>query len=358
MAWLAAVALTLLTVVGVGSLWFTGLQGADEPLRPEQGPSAGDSTPGAQIPVENPRIDELRTDFGPTQAITVEPQAAWKGLDRSFEGTCTISGVVEVVGDRPFPDRWTLVIVPTQHGFEGDRAVRRVIAMEGAQRTFEEHDLPMGGYVVSVEAEGLTSKPQEVLLFKFKGQEHLRGKDHAHFILTLERTGFIDGSVRDAGGSVVGGLLVTLLNLEAREPSQTTTSPAGVWRIENMREGRYRITFGNPARPLVPAEEFTFTGSQQPGPATIVPVTGSIRFLVVGGMGQVLPDARVRGIGTGGGTVDVITGPNGEALARFLLPGKYNLRVGDPTGHSGKLSFDIEGSEREKLVEIPCRLAR
>ena len=56
--------------------------------------------------------------------------------------------------------------------------------------------------------------------------------------------------------------------------------------------------------------------------------------------------------------MDVITGPNGEALARFLLPGKYNLRVADPSGQSGKLSFDIEGSEDEQLVEIPCRPAR
>ena len=108
----------------------------------------------------------------------------------------------------------------------------------------------------------------------------------------------------------------------------------------------------------MPAEEFTFTGSNERRPVCTVPVTGSIRFRVVDGMGRVLPDAHVRGIGTGGGTVDVITGPNGEALARFLLPGSYNLRVTALSGHSGKLSFDLEGNELEKLVEIPCRPER
>lgn len=357
-ALLAAVALVLLTVVGVGALWFGGVQGADQPLQPERGAAGENSTQGRQVPGEEPRIDELRTDFGPTQSITVAQQAPWKDLPRSFKGTGTLSGFVEVAGGGPFPDRWTLLIEPAKIGMHGDLATRRIVEMDAAQRTFEEHDLPLGGYLVSVEAAGFTSTPQDVLLYKLAGQEHLAGKSHVHVSLMLERTGFIDGAVRDANGAVVEGLLVTLENLGTHSRSETTTSPAGVWRVEGMRQGRYRITFGSPARPLVPAEEFTFTDSAERRPDCTVPATASIRFRVVGGMGQVLPDARVRGIGTGGGTVDVSTEPNGEVLARFLLPGKYNLRVSDPTGHSGKLTFDIEGHEREKLVEISCRPAR
>jgi len=66
----------------------------------------------------------------------------------------------------------------------------------------------------------------------------------------------------------------------------------------------------------------------------------------------------VRGIGAGGGTVDVVTGLNGEAVARFLLPGRYNVRVTHAAGHSGKLSFDLDGNEVEKLLEISCRPTR
>jgi hypothetical protein len=358
MASLATLALALLTLVAGGILWFGGPGGGDEALRPKREAVESGSTQGREVPGEEPLVSELRTDFGPTQPISVEQQAAWKDLGRSFAGTCTISGVVEVAGDEPFPDRWTLVIEPTKIGLQGELAARRIVEMDGAQRTFEEHDLPLGGYAVSVEAAGLTSRPQEVLLYKLEGQEHLPGKSHVHLTLRLERSGFIDGAVRDADGAVVEGLLVTLENLGTHLRSETRTSPSGVWRLEDVREGRYRITYGNPERPLVSAEEFTFTSSQLRRPVCTVPVTASIRFLVVDGMGQVLPGARVRGIGKGGGTVDVITGQGGEALARFLLPGTYSVRVDDPTGHFGKLSFDIEGNEVEKLVEIPCRPER
>lgn len=362
LALLAAVALSVLTMVGVGALWFGGVQGANDSLRPERGPAAEGSTQRGQVPggepAEEPRIDEFRTDFGPTQAITVDERAAWKYLDRSFEGTGTLIGSVEVAGGGPYPEHWTLVIEPTKFALGGDIAARRVIEMAGGQRTFEEHDLPLGGYRVSVEAAGLTSRPQEVMLYKIKGQEHLPGKSRVLVTLQFQRTGFIDGAILDADGAIVEDLLVTLTNLATQETRETATSPAGVWRLEDIRAGRYRITFGNPARPLVPAEEFTFTGSEQRRPLCTVPVTSSIRFRVVDGMGRVLPDAKVRGVGTGGGTVDVITGPNGEALARFLLPGSYNVRVSDPEQHSGKLSFHLEGNEVEQLMEIPCRPKR
>ncbi|MFT5153979.1 MAG: hypothetical protein ACI841_003986, partial [Planctomycetota bacterium] len=46
---------------------------------------------------------------------------------------------------------------------------------------------------------------------------------------------------------------------------------------------------------------------------------------------------------------------SGEAIARYLRPGKYQLRVQHHAGGTGKMTVDVDGTERGKIIEIRVR---
>lgn len=290
----------------------------------------------------------------PAGGIEVGRDYEWKQLGRSYDGTCTISGVVEVVAGVTFPQRWTLVIEPSRFGKGGEHATRRVREFGGDVRTFEETDLPMGGYTVSVKAPGRNCRPQEVLLFKVEGHEHLAGKDRVHLVMFMTGAGFLDGAVRDEAGVPVEGLPVVLEEQNTRVRTTTTTSSAGIWRFDDVLDGRYKLFLGDPNRPLLPPEDVTFLGPEHRHPDQVVPVTASVSFAALDEGGLPLPDVHVRGFGGKGGSVDVHTDGDGLALARFLPAGSYEVRASDRTGRSARTSFVLAGDEVEHRIELRC----
>lgn len=306
--------------------------------------------PGRAAPLEG-STDGLLT-HGP---VEVGPPGAYRYEERSYDGTCTISGAVEVVGDLPFPTRWRLVIEPSLVGVAREHALRRERDFDGSFRTFEESGLPMGGYRVYVEAAGLYCAPQEVFAYRFPAHPNLRGKDHIRLTLQLVRAGFMDGAVRDESGAPVEGLGVTLERRRTGLRRRTTTGADGLWRFDDLPDASYRLYLGDPNQPLLPAEDISYVGPQHRHPDQVIPVTASVRFVALDDLLLPIPGASVHGFGKPAGTIDVTTGEDGMALARFLPAGEYWVRVNHSSGVAGRIEFALAGDEVERRIEVHCR---
>ena len=246
------------------------------------------------------------------------------------------------------------MIEPSEFAIGREYAERREVHMDGAQRTFEEHDLPMGGYRVHAQADGMNCRAQEVLFFRVAGDPQGRGKDAARLILHLTRAGFIDGAVTDEAGGTPSGLPVTLELVEDGSRMVVETSPAGIWRFDGVRDGKYRLSFGSAERPLIPPEELIFVGPSQRFPDRVVPVTLELRIRVVDERALPLPGATVRGFGQPSGVIDTVTDEDGIARVPFATPGNYNLRVSHAPDRRGRILFALEGGEPSRTVEVRC----
>jgi len=346
----AALLLVALAGLATGALTLA-LSGLFGPGEPEPvGPSPG--TPSATPPATALETEAEPVGPTPTPRIQVGEDLPYKDMKRSFDGHGQLQGIVEAVGGATFPDRWKLVIEPSKFGTGREHADTRIREFEGNERTFVEVDLPLGGYTVSAVAEGLNSRPQEVLLFALPGTP-TGGKMQAHLILHLTPTGFIDGSVRDAAGAPVGDLPVFLEDTSDKSVRETNTTAAGIWRFDDLRDGRYRLRYGSMERPLIPPRDFTFSAPQRQLTEDEVPVTASVAFHVFDEDGLVVMDARVRGFGRPGGQVVATSGPDGVAVARFLPAGRYQVKADHMQDRlEGKANFELEGDETLQPVQV------
>ena len=284
--------------------------------------------------------------------IEVGAPMPYKDLPRSFEGLGRISGSLEMVGGLEFPPHWTLRIEPSKFGSGREHATSRVIEFDGNETTFDETDLPLGGYTVSAEAEGLNSRPQEVLLFALPGTP-TGGKTHVHLLLQLTPAGFVDGSVRDAAGRPVADLPVILEDASDQSLRETQSTAAGSWRFEGLRDGRYRIFYGSHERPLIPPRTFTFNAPQRLLEEDEIPVTASVAFFVIDKDGLAVMGAKVRGFGRPGGRVQSISGPDGVAIARFLPAGRYHVQADLAEENlAGMADFELRGDEELEPVQV------
>jgi hypothetical protein len=337
---------TLFGLVVLGLLVWGTSSGTPEPLGPERpapGPVAAEDAP--------PRDpEELRA----SSPIEVGADLEYKQYEKVFAGRGTISGAIDTAAGVPFPDSWELVIEPSKFGLGREHAETRVVAMPGAQRTFEEHDLPLAGYRVWARAAGLNCRGQEVLLFKLEGQEHLPGVSHKHLMLRFQRAGMLDGVVRDVNGVALVDLPVFVDETSGDWRAEVRTNGAGAWRVDGLLDGKYQVSLGSRTRPLQPVTEVVFSAPSQHLPDAVLPAMGSVVLRVVDGDGRGLPDAKLRGFGPV--PIDATTDVVGEALQRFLLPGRYQLRAQhDTTAGEGKLDLEVDADDDGRIVEIVCR---
>jgi len=330
------------------------LRGGGAPRPPEVRPS---EAAAPAVPPEDGELvarAPLEGELAPRTSLEIGRDFPWKTAPKSFDGTCTISGTVDVAGDLPFPERWTLVIEPSVFGMGRERAERRTVEMRGGERTFEERDLPMGGYRVSAQADGMNCPPQEVLLFRLADQPQLSGKDHAHLRLQLARAGFVDGSVLDVDGRPVEGLAVTLEDRHDRSRRTVRTGPAGIWRVDDLRDGAYRVLFGPPDRPLIPAEDLGFVGPSHRFPDRVVPRLFAFEVRVLDDGGRPLAAASVRAVGQPLGVVDATTEPDGIARVTHAPAGRYQLRVAAEGGWNGSRIVEIGEAQAGSVIEVRC----
>src|SRR5690242_19253421 len=62
-------------------------------------------------------------------------------------------------------------------------------------------------------------------------------------MMAQERFSTIRGVVKDASGSVIPGVSVTLINSETGRPTSAETNDTGIYIARNLEPGRYEIKF-------------------------------------------------------------------------------------------------------------------
>ena len=332
----------------VGLVLFSGL--TDEPTR-GSGPSSTEGGTGTDAMSAPPNSAGDLTPI-PNGGIQVGLPMEWKNYEKTFDGSCTISGMIEVDPGVEFPAQWRLVIQPSQLALGRDRATERVLEFEGNERTFEEFDLPMGGYRVHVEAAGMSCRGQEVMLFKLKGLENLPGKNHAHLLLKLIPAGVAEGVVRDSDGVGVGNLPVFIENQRDRGRQSTQTDGSGYWRIDEVIEDPYILSLGNIDRPLIEAQAFGMVSPRYTHPDLTIPRTRTITVRVVDEKGAPVAAAHLRGYGRPAGVIEVSTEVDGTAQIPFLPDGEYTLRGEARGGLQGVTVFHVGEDSPSRAVTL------
>ncbi len=63
-------------------------------------------------------------------------------------------------------------------------------------------------------------------------------------VLAQTSFGSVNGTVTDASGGVIPGAAVTLVNLSTNIKMEAVTNDSGLFRLVNVRPGRYSLTIG------------------------------------------------------------------------------------------------------------------
>ena len=167
-------------------------------------------------------------------AAPARPQG--RVIVRAFDGRGRVHGELVAGRGTTHPERWSLVLEGSPMLQGRERASYQRLEFEHGERAFDVPDLPLAGYRVRVEAEGLNGPPVDVLL--------VASSPAAFVTLTVTPSGFLDGQVRLADGAPAEGLRVTL-------ESAATRARRAIDCDVNGRQGMWTCTesSASPSRP-------------------------------------------------------------------------------------------------------------
>jgi len=272
-----------------------------------------------------------------------------------FEGRGSLAGVVQTTAGARMPLDWTLVIEPSRSLLGRENAVQRRIPMtspEGAtEAEFAVADLPLAGYDVSAEAEGMNARPIPVLLE--------RTSAHAYVMLDLAPAGRVRGFVKRADGTPAEGIDVWLfapdaagLDLPGSDARHQVTAPDGGYVFETVLDGAYVVSIGPKLNPLVDPVKVTLQGESLTVPDRTLPELARLMILVLDPQNQPLGGARLRGFGSKGASFDEVSPPNGRIYLENLPPGSYEFTIEHELFAEGRLARRFTGGEDENAVLV------
>jgi hypothetical protein len=181
------------------------------------------------------------------------------------------------------------------------------------------------------------------------------GADQVYKMVELRKAGFVDGRLLDESGEAMDGVRVGLRHEQRDEEYEALTNEAGEWLLPRVPIGSYRVTFGDPDRPLSPAESLEFGGGSLRYPDRRVPRGASIVVRAVDARGEPLVGATVTGFERAGGPFDAITEEHGVVIVRYLAPGSYVASVAHPNGRHGRTNIRLSGEEDQMIFQVVCR---
>ena len=326
-AWLLA--LVLVMIVAGAATW-KGLGGVEGGGEQDLAPRAT-----AETVDRAPRLEAAEETEGPRVISGVEagPAGAYASMDRVYDGKGTIFGEVQVEAGVPYPETWTLTLEPSRVAEGRDKAVTRTIQSEPGQRDFQLRDLPMASYRLSVTAEGLVARPQEVALFKLAGYEHMPGVNVIHVTSRLVRVASVEGRVRQASGDMAVDFPVYLI--DRKNPNEgrmeAVTDSAGGFRFPDVSSGNWILRTGHPVHSATSPQPVLVHLQPVALDEILLPPLSSLEVETTDAYGRPFPDVELVGYlrGSGNGSFRAKTDAYGRATMRYLTPGPWRVNATD-----------------------------
>ena len=326
-AWLLA--LVLVMIVAGAATWkgLGGVEGGGEQdLAPRATAETVDRAPllEAAEETEGPRV---------TSGVEAGPAGAYASMDRVYDGKGTIFGEVQVEAGVPYPETWTLTLEPSRVAEGRDKAVTRTIQSEPGQRDFQLRDLPMASYRLSVTAEGLVARPQEVALFKLAGYEHMPGVNVIHVTSRLVRVASVEGRVRQASGDMAVDFPVYLI--DRKNPNEgrmeAVTDSAGGFKFPDVSSGNWILRTGHPVHSATSPQPVLVHLQPVALDEILLPPLSSLEVETTDAYGRPFPDVELVGYlrGSGNGSFRAKTDAYGRATMRYLTPGPWRVNATD-----------------------------
>ena len=326
-AWLLA--LVLVMIVAGAATW-KGLGGVEGGGEQDLAPRAT-----AETVDRAPLLEAAEETEGPRVISGVEagPAGAYASMDRVYDGKGTIFGEVQVEAGVPYPETWTLTLEPSRVAEGRDKAVTRTIQSEPGQRDFQLRDLPMASYRLSVTAEGLVARPQEVALFKLAGYEHMPGVNVIHVTSRLVRVASVEGRVRQASGDMAVDFPVYLI--DRKNPNEgrmeAVTDSAGGFRFPDVSSGNWILRTGHPVHSATSPQPVLVHLQPVALDEILLPPLSSLEVETTDAYGRPFPDVELVGYlrGSGNGSFRAKTDAYGRATMRYLTPGPWRVNATD-----------------------------
>jgi len=329
-------ALLILTLVAAACL--VALAAFSMRTAPAEPPRGG---PGPEQPLLHAQLEAGTTPDGARVTIEVRDPQRLERPNDSFVGRGRLRGRVEVERGE-FPATWHLVLEPSRTLRGPEYGERRVQTFTSDTRDFAFDDLPLAGYELRIEAEGLNSRVRHVLLQKPVVDQYV--------VIRLTPTGFVDGRVLDLRGLPVADLPVVLETIPDGIRRSATTDSAGAFVLPGVLDGNYRLHAGDADHPLT-TKELLFRAPSLHVELEVPPLA-HLSCRVVDGYGNALEGVTIRGYGSAGGKVGGTSDRAGLIELPFLPAGTYRLTANDQRHGRGRVRIEVEEGQRIE-VELP-----
>ncbi|MCZ6597165.1 MAG: carboxypeptidase-like regulatory domain-containing protein [Planctomycetota bacterium] len=338
-------------------LWFgpgdeTAARADPEPAAGEEAPIARGETPTLQPVLADDAGSRARTAEGPFDpmggdlAFIRRPGSGDNSRFRGANGS--LRGHVDTAAGTAFPRTWRLVFGPSRTLIGRDRAEERVIEFTGGEQDFVVSNLPLAGYDVRPEAEGMNGLRHPVMIDRHNTSPYV--------VLRLSPAGFLEGRLVDTDGAPVEGVPVTLEAITTSLLRETTTGLLGNYRFDAVLDGEYKLVFGHRTSPLVPPEFLRFSAPSMSYPERALPRTGRLEILVLGPYETPVAGAQLVGSGTKGGYVRGETDFEGKLEVVLLPPGRYRITARhEEFGRSRRAIDVVEGQTKHLTIELGHR---
>ena len=302
--------------------------------RPDEGPGV--------------RRDPARIDQG--RAIVAEDAPDLRLLGRGPEPTSErfqgphgrIRGYVEMADDTPFPRIWRLVLEPSTTLVGRERAERRAVEFTAGEQEFVVEGLPLAGYDVRAEADGMNGRRHPVMLD--------RRSRNPYITLQLYPAGFLTGRLVDAEGLPAEGVDVSLEGTGSGSLWETRSDALGYYRFDRVLDGDYKLSFGRRTSPVLAPEWIRFSAPTMTFPERKLPPLSELSILVLDAGGYPVFGALVEGSGNAGGYVRSETDVDGRVRAGMLPDGRYRLTVRHETLGRLRKSVDVAAGKTAEIL--------
>lgn len=253
-----------------------------------------------------------------------------------FAGNGVLEGRLSVPRGVIAPRAWSLVLAPSSVLIGGDRARARRLEFREGELEFSIPDLPLGGYEVWAEADGMSGRHEHLLLAR---PDALLVYQDVHLVPLA----YVEGRVLDETGAGVAGVPVFLRAREGGARLEARADGGGHYLFDRVPDGEYALEVGFADASLAAQRELLVVAPSLHVPVLEVPRLYELSVRVLDEDGLPLAGARVRGWGSRGGRVEALSDGAGLARQAWIPAGRVTLEASlDARPAAGRVREHLE----------------